>query len=1230
MHIKMRKMKSLIALILVLILTVAVIPGELSYAAPARTIVYNLNGGTGTPPASTTHSTSPYRGTIANITDGIVTPPPGKQFAGWSPLQNGVANEWYAPAKQVIVSANGLELYAMWIDVKPVYSVTFRTKVADQTVPAQTVAHGQQVIEPASLVHAGYTFLGWYKDSSFRFAWNFGTDVVTTDLMLHAKWSKDDVVPWTVTYHMSPEVIGPGPNPEVGTTARNVNVANIPADTINPGKVFAGWSTTPARVLELKFRTPTADYVAVKYEGVHLYDVWVDANPTYTNKVTVDFDDEYQTMSGLGNSMAFNRGSAYLQIYKKFKEAGVPDSQNPALWAVNVAIGAESGAKLNVFRAIIGNGGVTAPDINPATGEKYEWGNRYYDGPNDTVWPEPGVENIVWNQPDWESKKDKWDINQIWYIKEAMKINPNLRVYGASWSPPYWMKTNLGVRNDTPDNPNGSPKTTYPLLDEAYFADYATYLCEYAWGMYAWYGIPISAVCPSNESEIDHGYCSHVIRGDDYERFLLDYLKPTIAKYIADGKFSSTPSGAGTGKNAKAPIMGVAAPEGTRIDRSTSAVDLGTPDMPGFGGMMAKPEIQNLVSVFTSHMYENDQFLYEPRTASDADPAYPAFMYAYPEIWMTEIGQQFSSYNAQGTADNYSMVNGLFWARRMSNQFASNPGFSSYILWNGTSPAGITSDTSRWINVLNAGSAYSSLPSPTGLYRIYKRFYTTAQFSRFINPGDIRIGADRVPFAGANVTAYKSADGKDFSIVALNENSEAKTITIKLDGSSVNKIVPYRTSNYENMRMLPAVTATGGEFTVTLPAMSMTTFVNDKGADNLPSMNYRDVFTAIQVENNDGKAGATAVGEGFELEKNGYLRFNNFNFADGTGQANSTIRQLRMSAYAKGSANGKLEVRIGNQYGKVVGVFNITSADAMTTYYSRIDTGDLGAYSFRDFCVVYKGEGKVYLERFNFDSTAVADASDLVTNGTFNTNNLNNWTGKGSTLTNVNNLYYRSRSLRSSASGVGVGAEGDLKALPVAGKAYVVNAYVIPAFKIAYNKTTAYESGYVDGGDATISLQFYNGTDLVASQVVATRKNINNIDWKQVQGRFIYNPPTATFTSVKLLVSISAEDTPFHIDEVTLTDPIVDGWAINNIVVDDDSAKVVIDPIVTGSAVSANILLGAYNAKGALIKIAVLPYRAGTTEYSFDGIAGLSGATTYKAMILNDGFVPMTDEFILN
>jgi len=56
-------------------------------------------------------------------------------------------------------------------------------------IEAQTVDHGELVIEPADPTKAGFTFGGWYKEAGCTNAWDFVTDTVTADVTLYAKWT---------------------------------------------------------------------------------------------------------------------------------------------------------------------------------------------------------------------------------------------------------------------------------------------------------------------------------------------------------------------------------------------------------------------------------------------------------------------------------------------------------------------------------------------------------------------------------------------------------------------------------------------------------------------------------------------------------------------------------------------------------------------------------------------------------------------------------------------------------------------------------------------------------------------------------------------------------------------------------------------------------------------------------------------------------------------------------
>lgn len=68
------------------------------------------------------------------------------------------------------------------------FLVSFNS-MGGSTVQSQSVADGEKASEPTAPTKTGYTFGGWYSDLDLTDAWDFSTDVVTSDMMLYAKWS---------------------------------------------------------------------------------------------------------------------------------------------------------------------------------------------------------------------------------------------------------------------------------------------------------------------------------------------------------------------------------------------------------------------------------------------------------------------------------------------------------------------------------------------------------------------------------------------------------------------------------------------------------------------------------------------------------------------------------------------------------------------------------------------------------------------------------------------------------------------------------------------------------------------------------------------------------------------------------------------------------------------------------------------------------------------------------
>lgn len=94
------------------------------------------------------------------------------------------------------------------------------------------------------------------------------------------------------------------------------------------------------------------------------------------------------------------------------------------------------------------------------------------------------------------------------FIKRALHVRPDLRLWASPWSPPSWMKTN-GHYASVPNRPGwpqnglradqrGAEGTDMFLQEERYFAAYARYFGKFV-DEYARRGIRIGMVMPQNE-----------------------------------------------------------------------------------------------------------------------------------------------------------------------------------------------------------------------------------------------------------------------------------------------------------------------------------------------------------------------------------------------------------------------------------------------------------------------------------------------------------------------------------------------------------------------------------------------------------------------------------------------------------------------------------------------------------------------------------------------------------
>ncbi len=108
---------------------------------------------------------------------------------------------------------------------------------------------------------------------------------------------------------------------------------------------------------------------------------------------------------------------------------------------------------------------------------------------------------------------------------------------------------------------------------------------------------------------------------------------------------------------------------------------------------------------------------------------------------------------------------------------------------------------------------------------VTKRGYVMSQYARFVRPGYFRVHATGNPQPNLYMTAYKGSGKTVIVVVNMNSNSMLQPIT--LNNSAVSSFTPYVTSATKNCEKESSVNVTNGQFTPTLDASSVTTFVSN-------------------------------------------------------------------------------------------------------------------------------------------------------------------------------------------------------------------------------------------------------------------------------------------------------------------------------------------------------------------------------------------------------------------
>jgi O-glycosyl hydrolase len=353
------------------------------------------------------------------------------------------------------------------------------------------------------------------------------------------------------------------------------------------------------------------------------------------------------------------------------------------------------------------------------------------------------------------------DGGQLWWAQTIKHEYGVTQDFADAWSAPAFMKT-----NDSVDNGGtlcGVPGATCASGD--WRQAYANYLAQYARD-YAQAGVPLSYVGPENEANIGPGYDSMIMSPAQTANFM-EYLGPTLAR---------------SGLRTRAECC---ATEGWDYAQQYAAA------------IEADPKANAWTPLFTSHGYT-------------APPNSPLTGWT-KAVWETE----WSTFETYDTAWNDGTdASGLSWAQRIYTGLTS-ANLNAFLYW-----WGMTTTTENGDN-----EGLVQLDTSTGTVTPSGRLWAFANYSRFVRPGAIRIGASSAN-SDLDVTAFRNVNGT-VAIVVLNTAASSQTASFSVRGTGASGPVatPYLTDNSHDTAAQAPLRVVNGSFGTTLPAGSLTTFV---------------------------------------------------------------------------------------------------------------------------------------------------------------------------------------------------------------------------------------------------------------------------------------------------------------------------------------------------------------------------------------------------------------------
>jgi glucuronoarabinoxylan endo-1,4-beta-xylanase len=375
-------------------------------------------------------------------------------------------------------------------------------------------------------------------------------------------------------------------------------------------------------------------------------------------------------------------------------------------------------------------------------------------------------------------------VPEIATAKQA--IARGCKVWAAAWTPPpIWKTTNNKDGSKAPPADAGSgdggsgdggsadggvaPFSSNKLLP-AHYQDYANYLAAFL-QLTTGSGVPIFALSPANEPDYVATWDNAQWSPDELTTFIDQNLGPTLGQSW--------------------PGVRLIAPETSNCPKCDPYVT----------SILADPMAANDVPILAVHGYTSGGALVydKPQQAGKA-------------FWETEWSQE----NLAGDTPDPTMTSAIDMANHIHNYMVTT-GVNAWNWWAIYYPASGLTDPQRM------NPAFIQPDQSLGTPYMFKRGYAFGNWSKFVRPGFVRIGATDLPVPGVLVEAYR--DATHLAVIAVNTTSSTVTQTFHLAGQTFGTLTPWVTSADDSL-VAKSTIAASDQFTFDLPATSVVTFVN--------------------------------------------------------------------------------------------------------------------------------------------------------------------------------------------------------------------------------------------------------------------------------------------------------------------------------------------------------------------------------------------------------------------